>query len=56
MKSPFRFEGLTNASDEAEIFVIEAKDGTKGTLVLAGGSDKSQNAELRRSLRQTKRR
>ena len=46
IKDTYRFDGMTNPSDEAEIFVIEANDGTKGTLVMAGGPDQSQNSEL----------
>ncbi|KYG76592.1 hypothetical protein [Roseivirga echinicomitans] len=42
----FRFDGMTNPGDEEEIFVIEANDGTRGTLIMAGGPDQSQNVDL----------
>lgn len=42
----YRFDGMTNPGDEEEIFVIEANDGTRGTLIMAGGPDQSQNVEL----------
>ncbi len=29
----FRFEGTSNPDDEAVLYVIEANDGTKGTLI-----------------------
>jgi hypothetical protein len=29
----FRFEGTSNPDDEAVLYVIEADDGTKGTLI-----------------------
>ncbi len=42
----FRFDGMTDPGDEEEIFVIEANDGTRGTLIMAGGPDQSQNVDL----------
>ena len=42
----YRFDGMTDPGDEEEIFVIEANDGTRGTLIMAGGPDQSQNVEL----------
>ncbi|WP_127138373.1 phosphoribosylpyrophosphate synthetase [Flagellimonas oceanensis] len=42
----YRFEGMTNPSDESIVFTIEAKDGTKGTLVMSYGSSTAQNEEL----------
>lgn len=44
--SSYRFEGMTNPSDESIVFTIEAKDGTKGTLVMSYGSTTAQNEEL----------
>ncbi len=42
----YRFDGMTNPSDESEILVLEAKDGTKGTLITSYGSAEGQNPEL----------
>ena len=42
----YRFEGLTNPSDESTVFTIEANDGTKGTLVMSYGASTGQNEEL----------
>ncbi len=35
----FRFEGQTDPGDSSILYVIETKDGTKGTLVDAYGAD-----------------
>ncbi|WP_127141152.1 phosphoribosylpyrophosphate synthetase [Flagellimonas marinaquae] len=42
----YRFEGMTNPSDESIVFTIEAKDGTKGTLVMSYGASTVQNESL----------
>lgn len=42
----YRFEGMTNPSDQSELFAISAHDGTKGTLSMAYGADQSQNIDL----------
>lgn len=42
----YRFEGMTNPSDQSELFAITAKDGTKGTLSMSYGANHSQNIEL----------
>lgn len=42
----YRFDGMTNPSDESEIFAIEAKDGNKGTMVLSYSFQKSENSDL----------
>lgn len=42
----YRFEGITNPSDESELLAIRANDGTKGTLVMTYGREQSQNSEL----------
>lgn len=42
----YRFEGMTNPSDESVVFTIEANDGTKGTLVMSYGASTAQNEEL----------
>lgn len=33
----FRFEGMSNPNDNSILYVIEAKDGTKGTALVAYG-------------------
>lgn len=42
----YRFEGMTNPSDQSTVFAIEANDGTKGTLVMSYGASTGQNDEL----------
>ncbi|MCV9385697.1 phosphoribosylpyrophosphate synthetase [Reichenbachiella ulvae] len=42
----FRFEGMTNPGDSTELFAIEAKDGTKGTMSMNYGANGHQNDEL----------
>ena len=42
----FRFEGASNPSDMTDLYVIEANDGTKGTMAMAYGPHQSQNIEL----------
>jgi len=42
----YRFEGMTNPQDDTAVFAIEAKDGTKGTLVMSYSAKHSQNVEL----------
>lgn len=42
----FRFDGMTNPQDDSVVFAIEAKDGTRGTLVMSYGSKQGQNVEL----------
>lgn len=42
----YRFEGDTNPEDESVVFAIEARDGTKGTLVMTYGANYNQNVEL----------
>jgi hypothetical protein len=46
----FRFDGMTNPEDEAELFAIEAKDGTKGTMALSYGADSPANSDLVRRI------
>ncbi len=45
-----RFEGLTNPQDSTAVFAIEARDGTKGTLVMSYSSKHNQNVELIRKI------
>ncbi|PIB35124.1 phosphoribosylpyrophosphate synthetase [Reichenbachiella sp. 5M10] len=42
----FRFEGMTDPQDQTALFVLEAHDGTKGTLVMSYSSQHDQNVEL----------
>lgn len=42
----YRFDAQTNPADESELFVIEAKDGVKGTLVISYQMEEEQNLEL----------
>lgn len=44
--SCYRFEGMTDPEDQAAVFAIEARDGTKGTLVMSYSATHSQNEEL----------
>ncbi|MDF0715661.1 phosphoribosylpyrophosphate synthetase [Muricauda sp. 334s03] len=44
--SSYRFEGMTNPSDESIVFTIEANDGTKGTLIISYGASTAQNEDL----------
>lgn len=46
----FRFDGMTNPDDDVELFAIEAKDGTNGTLSLSYGADAPENSELIRKI------
>lgn len=42
----YRFEGITDPADEAEVMVIEAKDGTKGTMTVAYGAFSGQGSDM----------
>ncbi|UZR93670.1 phosphoribosylpyrophosphate synthetase [Chondrinema litorale] len=42
----YRFEGMTDPDDSSELLAIEAKDGIKGTMVMAYGAKHSQNTDL----------
>lgn len=42
----YRFEGMTNPSDQSELFAIEASDGTRGTLTMNYSAESSQNVDL----------
>ena len=46
----YRFDGMTNPSDESEVFAIEAKDGTKGTLVMTHSSSHNHDVEFIRDI------
>ena len=46
----YRFEVMTAPADESTVFAIEAKDGTKGTLVISYGASTAQNEELIRQI------
>lgn len=42
----YRFEGMTNPSDQATVFAIKAHDGTHGTLVMSNSAEHNQNVDL----------
>ena len=42
----YRFFGNSDVGDESELFVIEAPDKSKGTLVISYGAEQSQNTAL----------
>lgn len=42
----YRFEGETDPQDASAVFAIEAKDGTKGTLVMSYGASHNHDVEL----------
>jgi hypothetical protein len=37
---------MTNPGDQSTVFAIEAKDGTKGTMVMSYSATSGQNEEL----------
>jgi len=41
----YRFEGISDPSDNSILYAIEASDGTKGTLIDAYGAYSDQNVE-----------
>lgn len=47
----YRFEGMTNPSDQSELFAISANDGVKGTLTMSYSANHSQNIELIKQLK-----
>ena len=51
IKETYRFEGESNPSDSSDLFVIEANDGTKGSLITSHGAKHSQNVEVIRKIR-----
>ncbi|UXP31226.1 hypothetical protein N6H18_12795 [Reichenbachiella agarivorans] len=42
----FRFEGMTNPSDQTDLFGIIAHDGIKGTLSMSYGANSDENPEM----------
>ncbi|MCR9264990.1 MAG: phosphoribosylpyrophosphate synthetase [Flavobacteriaceae bacterium] len=42
----YRFEGMTNPSDQATVFAIRASDGIHGTLVMSNSAEHNQNVDL----------
>ncbi len=42
----YRFDGMTNPSDESELIAITTDDGVKGTLVISLGKEQSEHMEL----------
>ncbi len=50
----YRFDGMTNPSDDVEVFAIEATDGTKGMIVMSYSSEHSQNTDLIKQIKEEK--
>lgn len=50
VKEVYRFEGMTNPSDQSEVLLLETNDGLKGTLIHNYGPDSNQNEEMIRQL------
>ncbi len=42
----YRFDGMTNPSDESELYALVAMDDIKGTLVVSGGVKTEENHSL----------
>ncbi len=42
----YRFEGMTNPSDQATVFAIKANDGVLGTLIMSNSTEHNQNVDL----------
>ncbi|MDC6361322.1 MULTISPECIES: phosphoribosylpyrophosphate synthetase [Flavobacteriaceae] len=42
----YRFEGMTNPSDQATVFAIKANDGVLGTMVMSNSAEHNQNVDL----------
>ncbi len=42
----FRFEGITNPSDQSTLMVIEACDGTRGTIITSYSYESNLDSEL----------
>ena len=51
IEESYRFEGITNPSDQSELFAISANDGVKGTLTMSYSANHSQNIELIKQLK-----
>ncbi len=45
IKEEFRFEGESNPADSSILYALEAKDGTKGTLVDSYGAESHTDLE-----------
>jgi len=54
IEQTYRFDGITNPSDEATVFAIVASDGVKGTLVMSYSAEHGQNEELIKQIPSTK--
>lgn len=50
VKHCYRFEGMTNPSDLSILYAVEAKDGSKGTLVDGYGVSSSISKELSKKI------
>ncbi|MBV7440248.1 phosphoribosylpyrophosphate synthetase [Weeksellaceae bacterium TAE3-ERU29] len=46
----FRFEGMTSPEDNMILYIIEANDGVKGTMVDSVGAEAAQDPELMREI------
>lgn len=46
----YRFDGMTNPSDESRLLLIETNDGLKGTLTYSYGAKSDMNEEIIKKL------
>lgn len=42
----YRFDGMTNPSDESMLYALKAQNGVKGTLVISGDINLEQNQSI----------
>lgn len=47
----FHFEGDTSPDNSVDLYLLEASDGTKGTMVVSYAAEMDQNSEVIRKLK-----